>query len=96
LLRKIINNIVNTASGGILIRQYIMLVNNTGNHVSIISVSLFFINAFVYLLQIVSWDKGKNCFSYCSICSRPRNQLSRPSTIDLRQIPINSIDRFDF
>jgi len=31
-----------------------------------------------------------------ALLSRPRNQSSRPLTIDLRQISINSIDRLDF
>jgi len=35
-------------------------------------------------------------FGFSYIRSRPQNRWNRPLTIDLRQIPINSIDRLDF
>ena len=38
----------------------------------------------------------KAIHNFLSIAIRPRNRSSRPLTIDLRQISINSIDRLDF
>jgi len=54
------------------------------------------LNATICQTAAEQWQVRRSARCWSQVTARPRNRSSRPLTIDLRQILINSIDRLYF